>query len=110
MGKILMRSGCISVNRRGALGSGLHLASLFRGQGRATDCLCLGGFFPGDNVPGNSKRRVAMSVPEQGQLRQAFLCDRTYPTSNISSSQKGRITAVADENQRIIQFGLKLLF
>jgi hypothetical protein len=32
------------------------------------------------------------------------------PTSNISSSQKGRITAVVDENQRIIQFGLKLLF
>jgi hypothetical protein len=32
------------------------------------------------------------------------------PTSNISSSQKGRITAVIDDNQRIIQFGLKLLF
>ncbi|MBI3695392.1 MAG: TonB-dependent receptor [Acidobacteria bacterium] len=32
------------------------------------------------------------------------------PTSNISSSQRGRITAVVDENQRIIQFGLKLLF
>ena len=32
------------------------------------------------------------------------------PASNISSSQKGRITAVVDENQRIIQFGLKLLF
>jgi hypothetical protein len=32
------------------------------------------------------------------------------PTSNISSSQKGRITAVVDENQRILQFGLKLLF
>ncbi len=32
------------------------------------------------------------------------------PASNISSSQRGRITAVVDENQRIIQFGLKLLF
>ena len=32
------------------------------------------------------------------------------PASNISSSQKGRITSVVDENQRIIQFGLKLLF
>jgi hypothetical protein len=32
------------------------------------------------------------------------------PTSNISSSQRGRITAVVDDNQRIIQFGLKLLF
>ena len=32
------------------------------------------------------------------------------PTSNISSAQRGRITAVVDDNQRIIQFGLKLLF
>jgi hypothetical protein len=32
------------------------------------------------------------------------------PTSNISSSQRGQITAVVDDNQRIIQFGLKLLF
>jgi hypothetical protein len=32
------------------------------------------------------------------------------PASNISSSQRGRITAVLDDNQRIIQFGLKLLF
>jgi hypothetical protein len=32
------------------------------------------------------------------------------PTSNISSSQRGRITAVLDDNQRIIQFGLKLMF
>ncbi|MBI3682362.1 MAG: carboxypeptidase regulatory-like domain-containing protein [Acidobacteria bacterium] len=32
------------------------------------------------------------------------------PASNISSSQRGRITAVIDENQRILQFGLKLLF
>src|SRR4030095_14330794 len=32
------------------------------------------------------------------------------PTSNISSSQRDRITAVIDDNQRIIQFGLKLLF
>jgi len=46
-----MRPGCsISVSRRGARGSGLHLANLFRGWGRATDCLCLGGFFPGDTT------------------------------------------------------------
>jgi len=32
------------------------------------------------------------------------------PTSNLSSAQRGRITAVIDDNQRIIQFGLKLLF
>ena len=32
------------------------------------------------------------------------------PASNVSSAQKGRITAVIDDNQRIIQFGLKLLF
>jgi len=32
------------------------------------------------------------------------------PTSNFSSNQFGRITAVIDENQRIIQFGLKILF
>src|SRR5262249_47255868 len=67
MEKKFMRPACsISVSRRGALGSGLHLANLFRGRGRATDCLCLGGFFPGDNVPGNSTRRVAMSVPRTG--------------------------------------------
>ncbi len=32
------------------------------------------------------------------------------PASNISSSQRGRITAVIDDNQRIIQLGLKVLF
>jgi hypothetical protein len=32
------------------------------------------------------------------------------PASNISSSQRGQITSVVDDNQRIIQFGLKLLF
>jgi hypothetical protein len=32
------------------------------------------------------------------------------PASNVSSAQKGRITAVVDDSQRIIQFGLKLLF
>jgi hypothetical protein len=32
------------------------------------------------------------------------------PTSNISSAQRGRITAVIDENQRIVQLGLKLRF
>lgn len=32
------------------------------------------------------------------------------PTSNISSAQRGRITSVVDDNQRIIQFGLKILF
>ena len=32
------------------------------------------------------------------------------PNSTISSAQVGRITAVVDDNQRIIQFGLKILF
>jgi hypothetical protein len=32
------------------------------------------------------------------------------PNSNASSSQIGRITAVVDDSQRIIQFGLKLVF
>ena len=32
------------------------------------------------------------------------------PASNLSSAQRGRITAVVDDNQRIIQFGLKLVF
>ncbi len=32
------------------------------------------------------------------------------PASNISSSQRGQITAVVEENQRIIQFGLKVVF
>ena len=32
------------------------------------------------------------------------------PNGNISSEQVGRITSVVDDNQRIIQFGLKLVF
>ncbi len=32
------------------------------------------------------------------------------PNGNISSAQAGRITSVVDDNQRIIQFGLKILF
>jgi hypothetical protein len=32
------------------------------------------------------------------------------PNSNASSSQIGRITSVVDDSQRIIQFGLKLIF
>jgi hypothetical protein len=33
-----------------------------------------------------------------------------FPNSNASSSQFGRVTSVTDDSQRIIQFGLKLLF
>jgi hypothetical protein len=32
------------------------------------------------------------------------------PNSNVSSAQVGRITAVVDDNQRIVQLGLKLSF
>jgi hypothetical protein len=32
------------------------------------------------------------------------------PNSNASSAQFGRITAVVDDNQRILQLGLKLSF
>jgi hypothetical protein len=32
------------------------------------------------------------------------------PNSTATSAQVGRITAVVDDNQRIIQLGLKLLF
>src|SRR5215469_17561945 len=59
MEKKFMRPGCsTSVSRRGALGGGLHLANLFWGQGRATDCLCLGGFFPDCSIQHESGWRV----------------------------------------------------
>jgi hypothetical protein len=32
------------------------------------------------------------------------------PNSNVSAAQFGQITAVVDDSQRIIQFGLKILF
>jgi hypothetical protein len=32
------------------------------------------------------------------------------PNSNVSSAQIGRITAVVDDSQRIMQFGLKFEF
>jgi hypothetical protein len=76
-----------SVSRRGALGRGLHLANLFRGQGRATDCLCLGGFFPDDNVPANSIRPVAMSVPRTGSA--SSVLDRPYGFTVCSPASAG---------------------
>ncbi len=36
--------------------------------------------------------------------------DFQYPNSNVSSAQFGQITSVIDSSQRILQFGLKLLF
>src|SRR5262249_51052082 len=57
LAKIFMQRGCsICVSHRAALDNRFRLANLppVQRRGTATDCPCLGGFFPGDNVPGNS--------------------------------------------------------
>jgi hypothetical protein len=69
-------------------------------------------FFNTDfNVVKNTRLMERMNLQFRAEFFNLFnTVNFRLPNSNASSAQFGGITQVVDDNQRIIQFGLKLLF